>query len=132
MPSLGSIFIDDDEPEVVLDPRPSPFTGECLNRADHDPLGVIVLLPFDDADLAANRLGQLTQKQKDFLAESASKHKSTNKMLGVVIAIFFGGIFFFLFPQGGSETFDCPTQIRADIFKPFSAENHHDYGQYNQ
>ncbi len=49
------------------------------------------VLNFGDADLAANRLGQLTQKQKDLLAEKAKSHKSFNTAVGVVIAIIFGG-----------------------------------------
>lgn len=49
------------------------------------------VLNFDDADLAANRLGTLTQKQKDLLAEKAKSHKSFNTAIGVVIAIMVGG-----------------------------------------
>jgi len=49
------------------------------------------VLNFDDADLAANRLGQLTQKQKDLLAEKAKSHKSLSKGIGIFIAIVFGG-----------------------------------------
>lgn len=45
------------------------------------------LLNFDDADLAANRLGQLTQKQKTLLAEKAAKHKNLYTVIGIVIAI---------------------------------------------
>ncbi|GAB4401852.1 MAG: hypothetical protein OHK003_28780 [Anaerolineales bacterium] len=52
---------------------------------------VMDVLGFDDADLAANRLGTLTQKQKDLLAERAKSHKSFNKAIGVVIALMFGG-----------------------------------------
>ncbi len=46
---------------------------------------------FDDADLGANRLGQLTQKQKNLLAEKAKSHKSSNTIIGVVFAVIFGG-----------------------------------------
>lgn len=49
------------------------------------------VLNFDDADLASNRLGQLTQKQKDLLAEKAKSHKSFNTAIGVVIAVMVGG-----------------------------------------
>ena len=49
------------------------------------------VLGFDDADLAANRLGQSTQKQKTMLAEKAKSHKSFNTIIGVVIALIFGG-----------------------------------------
>ncbi len=48
-------------------------------------------LNFDDADLASNRFNQLTQKQKDLLAEMAKKHKSFNSTIGIVIAVVFGG-----------------------------------------
>ena len=46
---------------------------------------------FDDADLGANRLGQLTQKQKKLLTEKAKSHKSFNTIIGVIIAVVFGG-----------------------------------------
>lgn len=46
---------------------------------------------FDDTDLGANRLGQLTQKQKDLLTELAKKHKSFNSIIGIIIAVMFGG-----------------------------------------
>jgi hypothetical protein len=46
---------------------------------------------FDDTDLGANRLGQLTQKQKDLLAEMAKKQKSFNSIIGIIIAVVFGG-----------------------------------------
>jgi hypothetical protein len=46
---------------------------------------------FDDTDLSANRMGQLTQKQKDLLAEKAKSHKSSNTIIGIVIAVIFGG-----------------------------------------
>lgn len=46
---------------------------------------------FDDADLASNHLGQLTQKQKNLLVEMAKKHKSFNSTIGIVIAVMFGG-----------------------------------------
>ncbi len=49
------------------------------------------VLGFDDADLGSNRLGQLTQKQKDLLAEKAKSHKSFNTIIGVIIAVVFGG-----------------------------------------
>jgi hypothetical protein len=49
------------------------------------------VLDFDDTDLAANRLGRLTQKQKIMLDEKAKKHKSTNTTIGVIIAVIFGG-----------------------------------------
>ena len=49
------------------------------------------LLGFDDADLGANRMGHLTQKQKDLLAELAKKHKNFNSIIGIVIAVIFGG-----------------------------------------
>ena len=49
------------------------------------------VLNFDDADLASNRLGQLTQKQKGLLAEKAKNHKSFNTVIGVIIAVIFGG-----------------------------------------
>lgn len=49
------------------------------------------LLEYDDADLAANRMGQLTQKQKDLLAEKAKSHKRFNTVIGVIIAVIFGG-----------------------------------------
>ena len=49
------------------------------------------VLNFDDTDLASNRLGQLTQKQKGLLAEKAKSHKSFNTTIGVIIAVIFGG-----------------------------------------
>ena len=49
------------------------------------------VLNFDEADLASNRLNQLTQKQKDELAEKAKSHKSFNTIIGVIIAVVFGG-----------------------------------------
>lgn len=49
------------------------------------------VLNFDDADLASNRLSQLTQKQKERLAEKAKSHKSFNTVIGVIIAVIFGG-----------------------------------------
>ena len=49
------------------------------------------VLNFDDADLASNRLGQLTQKQKGLLAEKAKNHKSFNTIIGVIVAVIFGG-----------------------------------------
>ena len=52
---------------------------------------IMEVLGFDDADLGSNRLGQLTQKQKDLLAEKAKSHKSFNTIIGVIIAVFFGG-----------------------------------------
>lgn len=50
-------------------------------------LELMKLMGFDVADLAANRLGQLTQKQKTLLAEKATKHKSLYTIIGIVIAI---------------------------------------------
>ncbi|MBK9778597.1 MAG: hypothetical protein IPP55_00870 [Anaerolineales bacterium] len=52
---------------------------------------IMEVLGFDDADLGSNRLGQLTQKQKDLLAEKAKSHKSFNTIIGVIIAVVFGG-----------------------------------------
>lgn len=52
---------------------------------------IMEVLDFDDADLAANRLNQLTQKQKNALAEKAKSHKSFNTIIGVIIAVVFGG-----------------------------------------
>ena len=52
---------------------------------------IMEVLDFDDADLGANRLGQLTQKQKGLLAEKAKSHKSFNTTIGVIIAVIFGG-----------------------------------------
>ncbi len=52
---------------------------------------IMEALDFDDADLGANRLGQLTQKQKNVLAEKAKSHKSFNTIIGVIIAVVFGG-----------------------------------------
>ncbi len=49
------------------------------------------LWSFDDADLGAYRLGQLTQKQKNVLAEKAKSHKSFNTIIGMIIAVVFGG-----------------------------------------
>lgn len=49
------------------------------------------VIGFDDSDLASNRLGQLTQKQKEHLGEKAKSHKSFNTVIGVVIAVVFGG-----------------------------------------
>lgn len=49
------------------------------------------VLGFDDADLASNRLNQLTQKQKNELTEKAKSHKSFNMIIGVIIAVIFGG-----------------------------------------
>lgn len=49
------------------------------------------VLNFDDADLASNRLGQITQKQNDLLVEKAKSHKSSNTIIGIVIAVIFGG-----------------------------------------
>lgn len=54
-------------------------------------LELMKLWNFDDADLGANRLGQLTQKQKNVLAEKAKSHKSFNTIIGVIIAVVFGG-----------------------------------------
>ena len=54
-------------------------------------VNIQTVLSFDEIDLAANRLGQLTQKQKDLLAEKAKTHKSFNKTIGIVIALMFGG-----------------------------------------
>lgn len=48
------------------------------------------VIGFDDSDLASNRLGQLTQKQKEHLGEKAKNHKSFNTIIGVIIAIIFG------------------------------------------
>ena len=52
---------------------------------------IMEVLDFDDADLGANRLGQLTQKQKVVLTEKAKSHKSFNTIIGVIIAVVFGG-----------------------------------------
>lgn len=52
---------------------------------------VMDVLGFDDADIASNRLNQLTQKQKNLLAEMAKKHKSFNSTIGIIIAVVFGG-----------------------------------------
>ena len=52
---------------------------------------VTEVLGFDDADLAANRLNQLTQKQENILAEKAKSHKGFNTIIGVIIAVVFGG-----------------------------------------
>ena len=52
---------------------------------------VMDVLGFDDADLAANRMGTLTQKQKDLLAEQAKSHKGFNTAISIIIAIMFGG-----------------------------------------
>ncbi|MBN8581507.1 MAG: hypothetical protein J0L96_12625, partial [Anaerolineae bacterium] len=52
---------------------------------------VMEVLGFDDADLGSNRLGQLTQKQKVLLTEKAKSHKSSNTIIGVIIAVVFGG-----------------------------------------
>lgn len=52
---------------------------------------IMDVLDFDDADLAANRLGALTEKQKNQLAEKAKSHKSFNTIIGVIIAVVFGG-----------------------------------------
>ena len=52
---------------------------------------IMEALDFDDADLGANCLGQLTQKQKNVLAEKAKSHKSFNTIIGVIIAVVFGG-----------------------------------------
>ncbi len=52
---------------------------------------IMDVLGFDDADLAANRLGTLTEKQKNLLAEKAKSHKSFNTTIGVIIAVMFGG-----------------------------------------
>lgn len=49
------------------------------------------ILGSDDADLASNRLGQLTQKQKNLLGEKAKSHKSFNTAIGVIIAVIVGG-----------------------------------------
>ncbi|MBN8583024.1 MAG: hypothetical protein J0L96_20330 [Anaerolineae bacterium] len=49
------------------------------------------VLNFDEADLASNRLNQLTQKQKNELAEKAKSHKSFNTIIGVIITVVFGG-----------------------------------------
>lgn len=49
------------------------------------------VLNFDEADLASNRMGKLSQKQKDLLAEKAKSHKSFNTTIGIVIAVIFGG-----------------------------------------
>lgn len=46
---------------------------------------------FDDTDLGANRIEQLTQKQKDLLGEKAKNHKSFNIGIGVIVAVIFGG-----------------------------------------
>lgn len=52
---------------------------------------IMEVLDFDDADLGANRLGQLTQKQKVVLTEKAKSHKNFNTIIGVIIAVVFGG-----------------------------------------
>jgi hypothetical protein len=49
------------------------------------------VLDFDDADLGSNRLGQLTHKQKVLLTEKAKSHKGFNTIIGVIIAVIFGG-----------------------------------------
>lgn len=49
------------------------------------------LFGFDDADLAANRMGQLTQKQRETLVEKAKNHKRFNTTIGIIIVIVFGG-----------------------------------------
>ena len=58
-------------------------------------MNIQTILNFDDADLSANRMGQLTQKQKDTLTEKAKSHKSFNKTIGVIIAFMFGGSLLF-------------------------------------
>lgn len=54
-------------------------------------MSVQTVLDFDDTDLASNRLGQLTQKQKDLLVEKAKSHKSFNTIIGIIIAVMVGG-----------------------------------------
>ncbi|MCQ3936058.1 MAG: hypothetical protein DPW18_03305 [Chloroflexi bacterium] len=46
---------------------------------------------FNESDLAANRLGQLTQKQKSLLAANAQKHRSLYTVIGIVVALSVGG-----------------------------------------
>lgn len=53
-------------------------------------MNVQTVFDFDDADLAANRLGTLTEKQKSLLAEKAKSHKSFNATIGIIIAVMFG------------------------------------------
>jgi hypothetical protein len=62
-----------------------------LKEIDMSETKLMETLNFDDADLASNRLGQLTQKQRDLLVEKAKSHKSFNTAIGVVIAVIFGG-----------------------------------------
>jgi hypothetical protein len=57
-------------------------------------LELMKLLKYDDADLAANRLGQLTQKQRNLLDDKAKKDKNFYIIIGVVIALVAcGGMF---------------------------------------
>lgn len=43
------------------------------------------VLNFDDADLASNRLGKLTEKQKSLLAEKYQSNKNKYLMVGILI-----------------------------------------------
>ena len=47
------------------------------------------LLGFDEADLGANRLGQLTDKQKNFLAGEHKTQQSVFVGVGIAIAFIF-------------------------------------------
>lgn len=54
-------------------------------------LELMRVLEFDETDLASNRLGTLTEKQKNLLAEKAKSHKSFNTAIGIIIVVMFGG-----------------------------------------
>ena len=51
------------------------------------------ILNFDDTDLAANRLGKLTEKQRSLLGEKYKTNQNKNLMIGILIAIIFCGSF---------------------------------------
>lgn len=48
------------------------------------------VIGFDETDLAANRLGQLTKKQNGLLAQKAQKHKTLYTAIGIVIVLMVG------------------------------------------
>lgn len=48
------------------------------------------VLNFDESDLGANRLGQLTQKQKDLLGEKFKSNKTLYTVIGILMILSIG------------------------------------------
>jgi hypothetical protein len=48
-------------------------------------------LNFDEADLGANRMGQLTQKQKERLTEKFKSNRNLYLFIGIAIVVMFCG-----------------------------------------